>query len=150
MQPPFQQPQQPTGYQQWPNNQPPQEYTPNNPQWGAQPPPAGNYQQWPNNQPPQPFYGYIDNRQYINFTTSYVTPAVVTMLLYFVFWLPGLIVNIVYFVQANETKRRNGGRSPEGYGCLLSLLLVWVLVPLAIWGGIFMLSIFSLLLTSTH
>ncbi len=31
-------------------------------------------------------------------TRSYTTPAVITLVLYFVLWLPGLIANIVYLV----------------------------------------------------
>jgi hypothetical protein len=59
---------------------------------------------------------------------SYVTPAVITLALYFVFWLPGLISNVVYLVAANSDSRISG-TVPQGRGCLLALLIVFLCVP---------------------
>ena len=62
------------------------------------------------------------------FAKSYTTPAVITLVLYFVLWVPGLIANIVYLVEANKTKRITGV-NPDGYGCLLSMLAVVAGIP---------------------
>jgi hypothetical protein len=56
------------------------------------------------------------------FTKSYTTPAIITLVLYCVLWLPGLIANIVYLVEARKTKQITG-ITPDGYGCLWALLI---------------------------
>jgi hypothetical protein len=43
-------------------------------------------------------------------------------------WLPGLIANIVYFLEAQKTKDITG-TSPAGYGCLVAMLWVFVGAP---------------------
>jgi hypothetical protein len=60
---------------------------------------------------------------------SYVTPAVITLVLYCVLWIPGLIANIVYLSAANED-RRTSGLEPQGRGCLIALLGVFIGLPL--------------------
>ena len=52
---------------------------------------------------------------------SYTGPAVIVFILYWLFWLPGLIVNFMYY---NEAKRmeRIAGQSLPGVGCLSALL----------------------------
>lgn len=152
MQPPYNpqspnpnnQPQQPTNYPQWPNQHQESGYAPH-----GQPanPYQANHQQWNNSQQP-PLNSYSYQQQWMDqerfraaMTRSYLTPAIITLILYFVFWLPGLIVNIVYFVSAQETKRQSGGRAPEGYGCLLAMLLVWTIIPIAFIGLFFMASL---------
>lgn len=62
-------------------------------------------------------------------TRSYVTPAVITMVLYLVLWLPGLIANIVYWQSAARDQRLSG-HAPEGKGCLLALFIVFGALPL--------------------
>jgi Na+-translocating ferredoxin:NAD+ oxidoreductase RnfD subunit len=64
------------------------------------------------------------------FAKSYTTPAVITLVLYCVMWVPGLIANIVYLVEANKTKQITGV-TPDGYGCLLALLIAVCIVPVA-------------------
>ena len=54
---------------------------------------------------------------------SFTTPAVITLVLYVVLWLPGLIANIVYLRDAKQVERVTG-RAPEGMGCLWALLAV--------------------------
>ena len=55
---------------------------------------------------------------------SYIGKAFVALILYYVgFFIGGLISNILFLSQANETKRATG-RSPRGRGCLIILLLV--------------------------
>lgn len=56
-------------------------------------------------------------------TRDYTTPAVITLILYFVCWLPGIIANIIYYLQAQNDEALIG-RSPQGKGCLLWLLIV--------------------------
>lgn len=59
---------------------------------------------------------------------SYTTPAIITLVLYWVLWLPGLIANIIYLSAANEDKRTSGVE-PQGRGCLIALMIVFVAVP---------------------
>jgi hypothetical protein len=56
-------------------------------------------------------------------TRDYTTPAVITLILYFVCWLPGIIANIIYYLQARQDEALVG-REPQGKGCLLWLLIV--------------------------
>jgi len=62
------------------------------------------------------------------FAKSYTTPAILTLVLYIFLWIPGLIANIVYLIEANKTKRITG-RTPDGYGCLLAMLCFVALPP---------------------
>lgn len=59
---------------------------------------------------------------------SYTTPAMITLALYFLFWIPGVIANIVYLVAANDDRRKSG-LDPQGRGCLLMLGIVFILLP---------------------
>lgn len=52
---------------------------------------------------------------------SFRRRAWLTLALYFVFWLPGLIANLVWWREAATTERYTGVK-PEGTGCLLWLL----------------------------
>jgi hypothetical protein len=54
---------------------------------------------------------------------SYVRPAIISLLLYFVLWVPGFLLNAVYLSRALGDRRRTG-ESPEGMGCLIALLIV--------------------------
>lgn len=60
---------------------------------------------------------------------SYVGKAWATFFLYLCFWLPGLIMNLVFLSDANKTKRIVGA-SPSGHGCLVFLLWIFVILPL--------------------
>jgi hypothetical protein len=62
---------------------------------------------------------------------SYVTPAVICLVLYFVLWLPGLIANFVYLVSARQTQHITG-HAPEGKGCLTALIWVFFWMPLIV------------------
>lgn len=64
---------------------------------------------------------------------SYVSAAVITFILYWLFWIPGIIFNIMYINDANKTKRLSG-QNPSGMGCLY-VLLVLGLIPLFIFGS---------------
>lgn len=60
---------------------------------------------------------------------SYVTPALITLGLYFVLWLPGLIANLIYLAAAGADKRASG-EVPQGRGCLFALFGWFVVLPL--------------------
>lgn len=59
-------------------------------------------------------------------TKSYTTQAVITMLLYFVFWLPGLIANVLFLMDARRMQRI-AGQSLSGVGCLWILLAIQII-----------------------
>lgn len=60
---------------------------------------------------------------------SFTTPAIITLVLYLVLWIPGFIANIVYWREANNVQRLMG-HAPEGKGCLLAMLWVFTIIPL--------------------
>lgn len=65
------------------------------------------------------------------YNRSFTTPAVITLVLYFVLWIPGLIANIFYLIEANKVERLTG-ETPEGKGCLLAMLVFGALCILII------------------
>lgn len=94
-------------------------------------------------QQPYPFNNpYAAGQIQAAFSKSFTTPAVICMVLYCVLWLPGLIANIAYLVEAKKVKDLTG-TAPQGYGCLWTLLAVVVIVPLIV--GILGLLVFLLL-----
>lgn len=62
-------------------------------------------------------------------TRDYTTPAVITLILYFILWLPGVVANIVYYLQARNDEALTGS-PPRGKGCLVALLIVNLGIPL--------------------
>jgi hypothetical protein len=64
---------------------------------------------------------------------DFTSSAVLTMLLYFVLWVPGLLANLAYLESANGERARIG-RDPQGRGCLVSLLWVFLGIPLLVLG----------------
>jgi len=61
---------------------------------------------------------------------SYVGVAFLTLILYYIgFFIVGLICNLVFLSQANQSKRI-AGSSPSGRGCLLFLLWTHLLIPI--------------------
>ncbi|CCF84634.1 hypothetical protein [Nitrolancea hollandica] len=79
---------------------------------------------------------------------SYVTPALITLLLYFVFWLPGLIANIMYWQAASHDQRLTGV-APEGKKYLAILFIVFVGVPIAFFVLLLLLGFLSALIRGT-
>ncbi|HEY7116156.1 MAG TPA: hypothetical protein VH475_06205 [Tepidisphaeraceae bacterium] len=73
---------------------------------------------------------YEDHRRIAAAGRSFVTPAIITLVLYFVLWLPGLIANVVYWREASNVQRLTG-HSPEGKGCLVALLWTFIILPIA-------------------
>ncbi len=53
---------------------------------------------------------------------SYTGAAVLVFLLYWLFWIPGFIVNVIYYNEAKRTQRV-AGQSPAGMGCLTFMLI---------------------------
>lgn len=74
-----------------------------------------------------------DQRRLLLSMRSFTTPAVVTLVLYFVLWFPGLIANIVWLREANEVARETG-RAPQGKGLLVALFWVFGLLPIWLIG----------------
>jgi hypothetical protein len=68
-----------------------------------------------------------DFRPRRNFTES----AVLVLVMYWLFYPVGAILNFVYLSEARAVVR-DTGRQPEGRGCLLALLVVCFWVPLAL------------------
>ncbi len=71
-------------------------------------------------------------RRNSNVAESYTGKAVLTLALYyFGFFLVGFVLNIVFLVDSNRTKR-NTGKSPNGRGCLIILLLWHLIIPIIV------------------
>ena len=64
---------------------------------------------------------------------SFTTKAIITLLVYFVFWIPGFIANLIFYNEA-KTEERRWGQSLAGVGCLSFML----------WGQIVVLLFFVL------
>jgi len=62
---------------------------------------------------------------------SFITPAILTLVLYFVLWLPGLVANLVYLQAANRDEALLG-HEPEGLTFLNVLLAFGLILGLAI------------------
>lgn len=59
---------------------------------------------------------------------DYTVAAVVTLVLYFIGYVPGLIVNLLMWDKARQ-ERSATGITPTGMGCLSSLLILFAVVP---------------------
>ena len=66
---------------------------------------------------------------------SYIGPAFLVLFLYWLFFIPGLIANILYLQDARKNAKI-AGEKPSGYGCLIALL-AWCIVPLILLTLIF-------------
>jgi predicted RNA-binding Zn-ribbon protein involved in translation (DUF1610 family) len=63
---------------------------------------------------------------------SYVGTAFLTLLFYYIgFYLIGLICNLIFISQANNS-RRISGSSPSGRGCLLLLIWIHLIIPMIV------------------
>jgi CDP-diglyceride synthetase len=58
---------------------------------------------------------------------SYTGNAVLTFILYWFFWLPGLIVNYMFYSEAKRMER-TAGQSLPGVGCLSIMLFLNAIV----------------------
>jgi len=57
---------------------------------------------------------------------SYTGKAVLALILYWIFWLPGLIANIMFYQEAKRMEKI-AGQSLPGVGCLTILLALNVI-----------------------
>lgn len=60
---------------------------------------------------------------------DYMMPAIFTMVAYWFFWIVGLGLNLYYLNQANRLERETGIKQ-ENVGCLKSLALVFIGLPI--------------------
>lgn len=67
---------------------------------------------------------------------NFIGEAVLVFFLYLFFYAPGLVVNILYFMESKRIEKI-AGQKPPGQGCLL-VLLVWGIFILV--GSIFFFS----------
>jgi hypothetical protein len=72
---------------------------------------------------------------------SFTGKAVITLVLYFILWVPGLIANILFYKEAREVKRVTG-HAPHGMGCL-SVMFWASVVPLILLIVIIIPALFS-------
>lgn len=84
----------------------------------------------------RPPYSYEEYQRIAMAGRSFTGPAVLTLVLYFVLWIPGLVANIVFLHEATQIEHITG-YSPPGKGCLIALL-VFAVVPLILGVCIFM------------
>jgi hypothetical protein len=62
---------------------------------------------------------------------SYVGESILTLVMYFLLYLPGLIINLVYLNEVDRVRKATG-ETPSGYGCLLFLRIFLGLIPAVI------------------
>jgi hypothetical protein len=92
---------------------------------------------------------YEEDRRRVAMMRSYLTPAILTLVLYLVRWLPGFIANIIYWQAASRDERLTG-HAPEGKGCLLALFVVFTVLPLIlVCVGAVLFGVFGTFSTST-
>ena len=71
----------------------------------------------------------------------FVAPAVATFLAYFLFWLPGVILNWEYLRDADRVHQATG-QAPPGHGALKAMMVLFTLIPVGVVAGIVGLSVF--------
>ena len=69
--------------------------------------------------------GYSDFEKAMARQKSYIGPAVITFILYGLFYIPGLIVNLLYMKDARRIAEI-AGQKPSGYSCLKVLFILGV------------------------
>jgi uncharacterized membrane protein YqaE (UPF0057 family) len=115
---------------------------PQGPQTGPQGPSYSPYPTQPTPYPPQyppqqPTYPSLyPSPQSVNVyfqNQSFTNKAVIAFLLYWLGYVPGLIFNIMYLVEARRVESETG-RTPSGYGCLWATL-IGSLIPAVLFVG---------------
>ena len=76
---------------------------------------------------PQPVNVYFQNQSFTN-------KAVIAFLLYWLGYVPGLIFNVMFLIEAHRVEGETG-RTPSGYGCLWATL-IGSLLPAALFVGL--------------
>jgi len=64
---------------------------------------------------------------------SFVSQAVIAFLAYFMGWIPGVILNVIFWADARRLKRETG-QEPEGWTALTVMIWVFIVMPLAVFG----------------
>lgn len=62
-----------------------------------------------------------------------MTPALLTFVLYWIAWIPGLIANVYYNGEAKAAEKV-AGRSLPGVGCLQTQFILFTMIPLVLMG----------------
>ena len=75
--------------------------------------------------------GWTDDHLNLRF----IVPAVATFFAYFLFWLPGALLNWEYLRQANQVEQETGG-SPAGHGALKTMMVLFTWVPIGLVAGV--------------
>ena len=86
---------------------------------------------WERRPPAEPQPGQNDMELALLATQDFTGRAVLTLVLYFVFYIPGLIANFVFLGEANRIQRRLQ-REPDGKGCLTALAALFFWLPLGL------------------
>ena len=77
---------------------------------------------------------YSDMEKAIASQKSFIGSSIIVFLLYWVFYIPGLIVNYLYLKEAEKVKKITG-EEPPGSGCL-SILFLLGIIPLFVFGAL--------------
>ncbi len=64
---------------------------------------------------------------------SFMSLAIVTLILYSFLWVPGVVCNGICLSLAHRERKRLGVK-PDGYGCLFMMLMLFVALPIG--GGL--------------
>jgi hypothetical protein len=84
--------------------------------------------------------GHQDTRYFPPPLPDYTAAAVLALFLYFLGYLPGLFYTIFKLVDALQYSsyyKHYYGRRPAGIGCLLGLLVGWILGPIIVLGAFY-------------
>ena len=65
----------------------------------------------------------------------FVAPAIATLLAYFLFWLPGAILNWEYLREANRVQQATG-TPPPGHDALRAMMVLFTWIPVGIVAGV--------------
>jgi predicted Ser/Thr protein kinase len=77
----------------------------------------------------------------------FVAPAMATFLAYFLFWLPGAILNWEYLREANRVEQLTGA-APAGHGALKAMMVLLTWIPLGLIAGLVGSAVFFGILSS--
>jgi hypothetical protein len=89
----------------------------------------------------RPSSSYEDHRRVAMAGQSFTGKAVLTLVLYWFLWIPGLIANILFYKEAREIKNVTG-HAPQGMGCLSFMFWVSV-IPLILLVVVIIPALFS-------
>jgi hypothetical protein len=73
-------------------------------------------------------------------TREFFAPAVAVFFAYFLFWIPGAILNWEYLREADRVQRLTGVTAP-GHGVLKAMMVLFTWIPVGMISGLVGLSI---------